>query len=313
MGCYVLLHSCLFCCRQSRFEGAPMRARSRCHATSELTFTRICVRGPVLCARGRRGILFSLRIFQLRGYPGAVTPANRSACGRPHCGRSSRVRSTVLDDKKRSGAPKEFEDKEFEKLLNEDPSQTLAELGKSLQVDQSTISKRLKSLGMIIKQGHRIAYEWKPRASDGFFFTYELLLQWQKRKSFLHRIRERSRLQLMRLIRASKVTRPLYEERHERAILLRDNVRPHVAKPVKTYLETIIWEGPSHALYSPDKVSADYQFFRSIAYGLAELRFHSYKDTKKKKGRFLDSLKRRILFSTWCSRADRKIRESGLQ
>ncbi|KAG5309752.1 MOS1T transposase, partial [Pseudoatta argentina] len=64
-----------------------------------------------------------------------------------------------LEDKERSGAPKKFEDKELEQLLDEDPSQTLSELGKILQVDESTVSKRLKGLGMIQKQGH-----WVPRA-----------------------------------------------------------------------------------------------------------------------------------------------------
>ena len=49
---------------------------------------------------------------------------------------------------------KKFEDKELEEILDEDRSQTLAELGKKLQVDESTVSKRLKVLGMIQKQGH---------------------------------------------------------------------------------------------------------------------------------------------------------------
>ena len=49
-----------------------------------------------------------------------------------------------LEDKERSGTPKKFEDKELEEILDEDRSQTLAELGKTLQVDESTVSKRLK-------------------------------------------------------------------------------------------------------------------------------------------------------------------------
>ena len=53
----------------------------------------------------------------------------------------------------RSGAPKKFEGKELEEVLGEDRSRTLAELGKTLQVDESTVSKRLKVLGMIQKQG----------------------------------------------------------------------------------------------------------------------------------------------------------------
>ncbi|KAG5313536.1 MOS1T transposase, partial [Pseudoatta argentina] len=68
-----------------------------------------------------------------------------------------------LEDKERSGAPKKFQDRELELLLDEDPSQTLSELGKILQVDESTVSKRLKGLGMIQKQGHWVPYELKPR------------------------------------------------------------------------------------------------------------------------------------------------------
>ena len=41
-----------------------------------------------------------------------------------------------LEDKERSGAPKKFENKELEEILDEDLSQTLAELGKTLQVDE---------------------------------------------------------------------------------------------------------------------------------------------------------------------------------
>ena len=62
-----------------------------------------------------------------------------------------------LEDKERSGTPKKFEDKEFKEIVNEDRSQMLAELGKTLQVDELTVSKRLKVLGMIQKQGH-----WTP-------------------------------------------------------------------------------------------------------------------------------------------------------
>ncbi|KAG5317259.1 MOS1T transposase, partial [Pseudoatta argentina] len=85
----------------------------------------------------------------------------------------------------RSGAPKKFQDKELEQLLDEDPSQTLSELGKILQVDESTVSKRLKGLGMIQKQGHWVPYELKPRDVERRFGTCELLLQRQKRKGFL--------------------------------------------------------------------------------------------------------------------------------
>ncbi|KAG5323180.1 MOS1T transposase, partial [Pseudoatta argentina] len=160
-----------------------------------------------------------------------------------------------LEDKERSGAPKKFQGKELEQLLDEDPSQTLSELGKILQVDESTVSKRLKGLGMIQKQGH-----WVP---------YELITG------------DRYRLQLMRLSRALKEKRPLYAQRHDKVILLHDNARPHVAKPVKTYLETLKWEVLPHPPYSPDIAPSDFHLFRSMAHGLADRRFHSYEEAQK--------------------------------
>lgn len=93
-----------------------------------------------------------------------------------------------LENKERSGAPTKFEDKESEALLEEVPCQTLVELGKTIQVDASTVSKRLKALGMIQKQGHWVPYELKPRDVERRFLMCEFLLQRQKRKGFLHRI-----------------------------------------------------------------------------------------------------------------------------
>ncbi|KAG5323340.1 MOS1T transposase, partial [Pseudoatta argentina] len=178
-----------------------------------------------------------------------------------------------LEDKERSGAPKKFQDKELEQLLDEDPSQTLSELGKILQVDESTVSKRLKGLGMIQKQGHWVPYGLKPRDVERRFGTCELLLQ---------RITgDRYRLQLMRLSRALKEKRPLYAQRHDKVILLHDNARPHVAKPVKTYLETLKWEVLPHPPYSPDIAPSDFHLFRSMAHGLADRRFHSYEEAQK--------------------------------
>lgn len=57
-------------------------------------------------------------------------------------------------DKEREGQPKKFEDAELEALLNEDSTQTQQELADSLGVDRTTISKRLKALGMIQRQGN---------------------------------------------------------------------------------------------------------------------------------------------------------------
>ncbi|KAG5318765.1 MOS1T transposase, partial [Pseudoatta argentina] len=112
-----------------------------------------------------------------------------------------------LEDKERSGAPKKFQDKELEQLLDEDPSQTLSELGKILQVDDPAMHP--------------------------------------------HRPQNQTTL------------------------------RPHVAKPVKTYLETLKWEVLPHPLYSPDIAPSDFHLFRSMAHGLADRRFHSYEEAQK--------------------------------
>ncbi|KAG5324286.1 MOS1T transposase, partial [Pseudoatta argentina] len=92
---------------------------------------------------------------------------------------------------------------------------------------------------------------------------------------------DRYRLQLMRLSRALKEKRSLYAQRHDKVILLHDNARPHVAKPVKTYLETLKWEVLPHPLYSPDIAPSDFHLFRSMAHGLADRRFHSYEEAQK--------------------------------
>ncbi|KAG5326433.1 MOS1T transposase, partial [Pseudoatta argentina] len=72
---------------------------------------------------------------------------------------------------------------------------------------------------------------------------------------------DRHRLQLMRLGRALKEKRPLSAQRHDKVILLHDNARPHVAKPEKTYLETLKWEVLPHPPYSPDIAPSDFHLF----------------------------------------------------
>ncbi|EGI59573.1 Mariner Mos1 transposase, partial [Acromyrmex echinatior] len=59
-----------------------------------------------------------------------------------------------------------------------------------------------------------------------------------------------------------------------------DNARPHVAAPVKTYMETLNWEVLPYLPYSPDIVPSDYHLFRSMAHGLSEQHFTSYEDIK---------------------------------
>ena len=56
----------------------------------------------------------------------------------------------------------------------------------------------------------------------------------------------------MRLSRALCEKRAQYEQTHEKVILQHENARPHVVKPVETYLETLKWEVLPHPTYSPD-------------------------------------------------------------
>ncbi|KAG5317617.1 MOS1T transposase, partial [Pseudoatta argentina] len=72
---------------------------------------------------------------------------------------------------------------------------------------------------------------------------------------------DRYRLQLMRLSRALKEKRPLYAQKHDKVILLHDIARPHVAKPVKTYLETLKWKVLPPPPYSPDIAPSDFHLF----------------------------------------------------
>ena len=58
---------------------------------------------------------------------------------------------------------------------------------RSLGVTQQAISKRLKAMGMIQKQGNWVPYELKPRDVERCIFA-EQLLERQRRKGFLHRI-----------------------------------------------------------------------------------------------------------------------------
>ena len=112
--------------------------------------------------------------------------------------------------------------------------------------------------------------------------------------------RERYRTQLMRLSRALRVKRALYEQRREKVILQHDNARPHVAKPVKTYLETLKWVVLPHPPYSADIATSDYYLSRVMAHGLADQQLRSYEGIKK----WLDS---------WIASKDKHFYRNGIR
>lgn len=93
-----------------------------------------------------------------------------------------------LKDKERSGQPKKFEDAELQALLDENTVQTESELAEALNVDRSTVGKRLHAMGKIQKEGKWVPHKLSERDIERRFSTCEMLYQRYKRKSFLHRI-----------------------------------------------------------------------------------------------------------------------------
>ena len=92
---------------------------------------------------------------------------------------------------------------------------------------------------------------------------------------------DRYRLQLLRLNQALKKKRPEWHNRHNKLIMLHDNARPHVIKPVKKYLEGAKWEILPHPPYSPDISPSDFHLFRFMQSALSGERFNSYEGIKK--------------------------------
>ncbi|KAG5324874.1 MOS1T transposase, partial [Pseudoatta argentina] len=129
---------------------------------------------------------------------------------------------------------------------------------------------------MIQKQGHWVPYELKPRTTAStaeekrFFASHRIVTGDEK---WIHYDNPKRR--------KSWGKPGLYAQRHDKVILLHDNARPHVAKPVKTYLETLKWEVLPHPPYSPDIAPSNFHLFRSMTHGLADRRFHSYEEAQK--------------------------------
>ena len=66
--------------------------------------------------------------------------------------------------------------------------QTLQELSEFFNVDKSTLTTRLHSLGLVHKLSNWVPHELTEKAIENRLIMSELLLQRQKRKDFLHRI-----------------------------------------------------------------------------------------------------------------------------
>ncbi|GJQ80446.1 hypothetical protein Trydic_g12344 [Trypoxylus dichotomus] len=64
--------------------------------------------------------------------------------------------------------------------------EALEELSAVLEVDRSTVGKRLHALGLGSKAGNWVPYELKERDIKRRLVTCEMLLQRQERTNFLH-------------------------------------------------------------------------------------------------------------------------------
>lgn len=67
------------------------------------------------------------------------------------------------------GPRKRYDNAELQALLDQDPCQTQKQLAESLNVVQSSISRRLKDMGKIYKQGKWVPYELKPTDVENFW------------------------------------------------------------------------------------------------------------------------------------------------
>ena len=75
--------------------------------------------------------------------------------------------------------------------------------------------------------------------------------------------------------------RPEWDNRHDKLIFQHDNARPHVAKPVKNYLENVGWEVLPHPPYSPDIAPSDYYLFNCMNNDLIKHQFTSSENIEK--------------------------------
>jgi len=87
-------------------------------------------------------------------------------------------------DKEREGAPKKFEDAELQALLGEDSCLSLDRLAKELNVDRSTVGKRLHAMGMVQKEGNWVPYKLKERDMERRLVICEILRQRHKERIF---------------------------------------------------------------------------------------------------------------------------------
>ncbi|GFW92291.1 mariner Mos1 transposase [Trichonephila clavipes] len=175
---------------------------------------------------------------------------------------------------------KTFEDAELQDLLDEDDGQTQEHLAEQLNVDQSTVSCRLKAMPVQID---RKAESLRPQDNDEYFlgsggtnlfYIYELLKPDETINTDLYK------QQILNLNNAILEKREQYKKRQHKVIFLDDNAPSHRTKPTKDIVKALGWEPLAHAAYLPDLSPSDYHLFESLEHALADQRFTSYENVK---------------------------------
>lgn len=93
-----------------------------------------------------------------------------------------------LSNKDRGKPPEKFSDEELQHLLDQDDAQTEEQLALALNVDQSTISRRLHNMGKIQKATRWVPHDLNDRQKEKRKTTCEILLKRHNRQHLVHRI-----------------------------------------------------------------------------------------------------------------------------
>ncbi|GFX81712.1 mariner Mos1 transposase [Trichonephila clavipes] len=198
-------------------------------------------------------------------------------------------------------------------LLDEDDGQTQEHLAEQLNVDQSTVSRRLKAMGKIIKVSRSVPHALTDRQQENRKIVCEMLLARDKRKSYVDRIvtddekciyfenpkrgtnlsllyellkpgetvnTDPYKQELLNLNDAILEKREQYKKQQHKVIFLDDNAPNHRAKLTKDIVKALGWEPLAHAAYSPDLAPSDYHLFASLGLALADQRFTSCGNVK---------------------------------
>lgn len=136
-------------------------------------------------------LLFHLKKSALESHRMLVEAYGEHALGRTQCnewfGKFKRGDFDVRNEE-RGRPPKKFEDAELQALLDEDDGQTQEQLAEKLNVDRTTVCRRLKAMGMILKVGRWVPHDLTETQKENRKTTCEILHARYKKKSFLHRI-----------------------------------------------------------------------------------------------------------------------------